>query len=177
MRVDLAMLDFHRIPDFYRVLQVDSDAAPAVIRAAYRKLAREYHPHACGDVRRMVTLNAAWQVLGDPARRAAYDEARAAAKKPRHTDLAAPQTTAPWRDTEVVAVGAPPGRPSGTVLDFGRYAGWSVGELAAHDPDYLEWLERTTIGRPFRRVIQALLGQRREAILKARPPQPARGRR
>jgi curved DNA-binding protein CbpA len=171
------MLDFYRTPDFYRILQVDSDAAPAVIRAAYRRLAREYHPDAGGDVRRMVALNAAWQVLGDPGRRAAYDGARAAANKPRHSAPTTPQTTAPWRDIEVVAVGAPPGRPSGTVIDFGRYAGWSVGELASHDPDYLEWLERTTIGRPFRREIEALLGQRREAILRARPPQPTRGRR
>jgi hypothetical protein len=28
------------------------------------------------------------------------------------------------------AAGPPPGRPSGTVLNFGRYAGWSLGEVA-----------------------------------------------
>jgi hypothetical protein len=26
------------------------------------------------------------------------------------------------------------GGESGTILDFGRYAGWSVGKLADHDP-------------------------------------------
>lgn len=33
------------------------------------------------------------------------------------------------------------------MLDFGRYEGWSLGELVVHDPEYLEWLERMPIGR------------------------------
>ena len=37
--------------------------------------------------------------------------------------------------------GPPPGRPSGSVLDFGRHIGWSIGEIARFDPGYLEWLE------------------------------------
>src|SRR5206468_3218431 len=49
------------------------------------------------------------------------------------------------------SMSAPPpprdGTASGTVLDFGRYAGWTVGDLSRHDPDYLLWLERTPIGR------------------------------
>ena len=40
------------------------------------------------------------------------------------------------------AAGPPPGRPSGTVLNFGRYAGWSLGEVARHDIEYIEWLDR-----------------------------------
>jgi hypothetical protein len=51
----------------------------------------------------------------------------------------------------------PPGRPSGSVLDFGRYAGWSLGQIATADPVYLEWLARTPIGRSFNREIHALL--------------------
>jgi hypothetical protein len=51
----------------------------------------------------------------------------------------------------------PPGRPSGSVLDFGRYAGWSLGQIAIADPVYLEWLARTPIGRSFNREIKALL--------------------
>ena len=51
----------------------------------------------------------------------------------------------------------PPGRPSGSVLDFGRYAGWSLGQVAIADPVYLEWLARTPIGRSFNREIGALL--------------------
>ena len=33
------------------------------------------------------------------------------------------------------------GRPSGSVLDFGIFAGWSLGEIARTDPGYLEWLD------------------------------------
>ena len=51
----------------------------------------------------------------------------------------------------------PPGRPSGSLLDFGRYAGWSLGQIAIADPVYLEWLARTPIGRSFIREIGALL--------------------
>ena len=32
------------------------------------------------------------------------------------------------------AAGPPPGNPSGTVLNFGRYAGWSLGEIARQRP-------------------------------------------
>ena len=59
--------------DLYEVLQVDRRAEPEVVRAAYRALARKNHPDFGGDVRRMASINEAWAVLGDPARRAAYD--------------------------------------------------------------------------------------------------------
>ncbi|MEJ7696427.1 MAG: hypothetical protein WKF78_07395 [Candidatus Limnocylindrales bacterium] len=54
-------------------------------------------------------------------------------------------------------------RPSGSVLDFGRYEGWSLGELVVHDPEYLEWLERMPIGRRYFDEIEALLGPGRAA--------------
>ncbi len=43
-----------------------------------------------------------------------------------------------WSQT----AGRPPGPTLSTVLDFGRYAGWSFGQIARHDPDFLEWLAR-----------------------------------
>jgi hypothetical protein len=64
------------------------------------------------------------------------------------------------------AAGPPPGRPSGTVLNFGRYAGWSLGEVARHDLEYIEWLDRAPIGRNYRQEIDELLrtsGRRRSA--------------
>ena len=57
----------------YEVLGVAADASPAEVRFAYRLAARDHHPDAGGDPRRMQDLNAAWHVLGDPIRRAAYD--------------------------------------------------------------------------------------------------------
>ncbi len=57
------------------------------------------------------------------------------------------------------AAGPPPGNPSGTVLNFGRYNGWSLGEIARKDLEYLEWLDRMAIGRTYRGEIDTLLRQ------------------
>jgi len=142
--------------DHYEVLQVHPRAEAEVIRAAYRALARKYHPDLGGSPRRMIELNDAWDVLGDAARRAEYDASRGAS--------AASQSAAPTQSgastgpsTEATHAGPPPGRPSGTVLGFGRYAGWSLGEIARHDRDYLEWLQRATLGRRLREEIDILL--------------------
>jgi hypothetical protein len=64
------------------------------------------------------------------------------------------------------AAGPPPGRPSGSVLNFGRFSGWSLGEIASRDLEYIEWLDRTPIGRTYREEIDAILraaGRRRSA--------------
>jgi molecular chaperone DnaJ len=59
----------------YDVLGVAPDASASTIRAAYRRAAREHHPDRAGEQSsaRMAAINAAWQVLGDPTRRAEYD--------------------------------------------------------------------------------------------------------
>ena len=67
----------------YELLGLPAGASQDEIRAAYRALARRHHPDtqhdadpATADQSRhtMAALNAAWAVLGDPARRQAYDE-------------------------------------------------------------------------------------------------------
>ncbi len=224
-------------PDPYKVLQVDPEAEEEVIAAAYRRLARKYHPDtATGpeSLGRMEAINAAWEVLGDPTRRAAHDRQRAlqaavarsgtgaspdgatadaAASGSRPTggssasgaarDPARPASTSrpgsPPRapEPETVsrdwssgrssvgggydpsmrkadgqgAAGAPPGNPSGSVMNFGRYDGWSLGEIARADIEYLEWLDRMPIGRPYRDEIDAILrqaGRRRSAAAETR---------
>lgn len=60
----------------YRILQVDQDADPEVIEAAYKRLALKYHPDTSTDPaagERMQELNQARAILGDPVRRRAYD--------------------------------------------------------------------------------------------------------
>ena len=76
--------------DLYKNLQVDPRAESEVIRAAYYALARKYHPDHGGDARRMVVLNDAWDVLGDPTRRAAYDASRIGASNQPTPAAAAP---------------------------------------------------------------------------------------
>lgn len=57
------------------------------------------------------------------------------------------------------AAGPPPGNPSGSRITFGRYDGWTLGEIARTDPEYLEWLSRVPIGRTWQAEIDALLRQ------------------
>jgi curved DNA-binding protein CbpA len=65
--------------DLYQILEVDSQAGIDQIKRAYRRLARRYHPdinpspNAKG---RMQAINQAYEVLGDPVKRARYDRWR-----------------------------------------------------------------------------------------------------
>ncbi|MBM3501441.1 MAG: molecular chaperone DnaJ [Armatimonadetes bacterium] len=62
--------------DFYEVLGVARDAADKDIRAAYRKLARRYHPDVCDEPdahERFQEIGEAYAVLSDAERRAHYD--------------------------------------------------------------------------------------------------------
>lgn len=230
------------VPNPYRVLQVDPEAEHDVIVAAYRRLARKYHPDVAvrpDSQARMVSINQAWEILRDPVRRAAVDRAlaraaaaaarvaaadaheRTRASSPssagsdaRSQGPADPDTGPSWplkgmqdlhggfgeesirvsRDRPTGrsvtgggydartmgtaqghgAAGPPPGSPSGSVLHFGRYAGWSLGEVSRVDLEYLEWLDRMPIGRTYQAEIDALLrsGGRRAAA----PPAGARRR-
>lgn len=62
----------------YAALEVSAEASPREIRAAYRRLARATHPDGNdGDPaleRRFKRIARAYEVLGDPRRRKAYDE-------------------------------------------------------------------------------------------------------
>lgn len=162
--------------DPYEVLQVHRRAEPEVIRAAYRALARKYHPDFGGEPARMVEITAAWAILSNAERRAAYDTESAKAFTRRSTDR---KGTAPAARQAPSANGRPaPSYGTGTVIDFGRYVGWTIGSLVDHDPDYLEWLARTPIGRRLTTEIDEALA-RRESDNAARrpPPQPLKRRR
>jgi curved DNA-binding protein CbpA len=171
--------------DLYEVLNVDPSADAEEIRATYRALARRAHPDVNADPAassKMAELNAAFEVLGHAGRRAAYDQSRRALNgttdtppgrtvaTPAEGPGAGPTTNRQPLGSRATA----PGR-SGTVLEFGRYAGWSLDELARHDPKYLEWLARTMIGRAYRDEIDKLLALKRQRPLSV--PTPARGRR
>jgi curved DNA-binding protein CbpA len=180
----------------YLVLQVQETAEPDVVRAAFRALARRYHPdEPTGSVERMTALNEAWSVLGNAEHRAAYDAAlRARVARLRGIDARSPvragSATAPrpgagagaptWSagssasTAAGLAGGTSPDEPCGPLaqrrhvdasptLDFGRYSGWSLTMVARHDPDYLEWLARTPVGRAWRSAIDNILRARMAA--------------
>lgn len=63
--------------DYYAILGVARGADQKTISAAYRKLARQHHPDinkAAGAEDRFKEINEAYQVLGDQAKRARYDQ-------------------------------------------------------------------------------------------------------
>jgi hypothetical protein len=61
----------------YEVLELDPAAAPEVIAAAFRRKARLFHPDVpgTGNAAAFMRVKAAYEVLGDARRRAAYDRA------------------------------------------------------------------------------------------------------
>src|SRR3954470_14323217 len=64
--------------DYYKALGVSSTATDKEIKAAYRKLSKQYHPDANkGSEERFKEISAAYDVLGDPTKRKEYDEVRA----------------------------------------------------------------------------------------------------
>lgn len=66
--------------DPYEVLQVSPNAEPEVVEAAYRRLARKYHPDVNSSpdaTKRMQIINWAYEILRDPDARREYDKFRA----------------------------------------------------------------------------------------------------
>jgi curved DNA-binding protein CbpA len=132
-------------PDLYAVLGVPNDADLPTIKAAYRSLARINHPDLGGDQRVMVRLNEAWQTLRDADRRAGYDR-----------DFGRFPDACTDRDGH-------------RVLDFGRYRGWTLAEIADRDEDYLVWLGRTPVGRSMQAEINEILLARSVAMAALHP--------
>jgi hypothetical protein len=75
--------------DPYRVLDVRHDATADEIKRRWRELAREHHPDRAGQnagerdrlTTRMARINAAYDVLRDPVRRARFDASPAARRE------------------------------------------------------------------------------------------------
>lgn len=65
-------------PDYYQILRVRADASQETIRASYRKLmvTLKMHPDLGGDHTMAAAINQAYEVLGNRAKREAYDRKR-----------------------------------------------------------------------------------------------------
>jgi len=209
--------------DPYAVLDVEPSASAAHIKRRWRELARENHPDTAGAAggeaerrtTRMARINAAYDLLRDPIRRARYDaspqgrrahgqaaEERAWAHEPAAGDATANpdggpppppptrpvtaryDTTAGFRRHNATTStrrptlrGHPPAdrRASGgldlrastptgpvrhsrnppriplpsleearrTPLEFGRFHGRTLGEVAELEPTYVDWIAKT----------------------------------
>lgn len=143
--------------DPYRILGVLPEADPDVIRAAYRVLARKLHPdgQSAGldpaTERKMTDLNWAYAQVRDAEARLGFDRTRVAAAPPTAAEPrthGAAHTTADYDSTRVK-------------LDFGRYEGWTLRDVAKRDIEYVQWLRRHASGARFRPAIDQLLVERR----------------
>ncbi len=80
------MLTWVKVRNPYEVLELPSTASPEEIRSAFRRLAAQHHPdrHKNSQVAqaRFTEINAAFQILSDPHKRAAYDRYGKAAFQP-----------------------------------------------------------------------------------------------
>jgi len=107
--------------DLYAVLGVAPGADARTIALAYRRLCRRYHPDVSrepGAGQRIREINAAYEVLGDPCRRLAYDRSRAATVPPADAWSAAYRA---WRETPRAPSSAPEAQLHTVpgALDFG----------------------------------------------------------
>lgn len=151
--------------DPYAVLQVSRHADAEVIKAAYRALARAFHPDgATPNLGRMTEVNRAYDHLKTPDARRRFDARSGAgiAVGPGWPPSGVSPTAAspapgspfhsrPLARRRMAHAAQEPG--AGAVIDFGRYAGWRIADLAAVDPDYLRWLSRHSAGIRYRETI------------------------
>jgi len=139
--------------DAYEVLQVDPKAHAVVLKAAHRALASLYHPdldQSDSSTRRMAEVNQAWEKVRTPDRREVYDRQRAKTREPAPAaPIVTPQSTSRPAPRRADAASAS--------LDFGRYQGWTLAQVAQEDPDYLRWLSRHSSGLRYRPEIERLL--------------------
>jgi curved DNA-binding protein CbpA len=113
----------HDLPDYYAVLGVASTASPAEIAHAYRCQVRSQHPDTGHDQQPdgLSAVLAAYAVLRDPARRAAYDQQRQSTTTIT-TDITSAPSSAP---------SAPPVAPPGRARPLLR-----VGPVRYHGPTH-----------------------------------------
>lgn len=166
--------------DAYEILEIRPECSQVVVTAAYRALAALYHPDASGgSSHRMAELNDAYALIRTPELRAVYDQQhnpRAAIPVQSVTEpvaagpiqAAVAAATASAATAAATATASAPGtsyaeaRPAG-VIDFGRYEGWTISDLARRDPDYLRWLRRHSSGIRFRAQIDAIFARSESA--------------
>lgn len=89
---------------YYDVLDLDRDATPEEIKAAYYKLAREHHPDVASDnpevTQKFALISEAYRILSDPQRRHQYDRTLPQKSYPlRH-----PTPEKIWRETTDVVL-------------------------------------------------------------------------
>lgn len=108
----------------YEVLGVGASAPHEELKRAFRRAMRETHPDTGGDHARFVAVQLAWERIGTPEKRAAYDAGRGI--RDEHPTFTA-QAARPRQDT----------RPKARA--YGHSGGWRRERYLAH---VREWVGR-----------------------------------
>ena len=99
--------------DHYVTLGVSPSATDADIKRAYRRRMREVHPDANGHdpqaTRKAAALNLAFETIGDPEKRRAYDARRVPSTRASRRQYEVWAEQPDWED--IVAESVPPARP------------------------------------------------------------------
>jgi curved DNA-binding protein CbpA len=152
--------------DPYRILQLHPSAAPELVEAAYRTLARLHHPDHSNDpgsASAMAELNWAYATLRDATQRAEYDRRRVAipvaepAGEEESASVVGSSLSQRFAQAAAAAADREPANAAATTLDFGRYAGMTLRQIARVEPAYLEWLKRHSSGIRYRQQIDQVL--------------------
>jgi len=119
----------------YEVLGVPADADAATLRIAYRRALRSTHPDTGGDPTRFHAVQIAWELVGTPEARAAFDRGTMGGSTPVPTRAAwAPAAPTPRRDSRPLARSY--GHPGG--LSRERYLAlireWAGRGVTVEDP-------------------------------------------
>ena len=135
-------------------------AAPAAGHTRYRSAASRHRPSGRpGRATPPRGQGPGWPIPG--MRTTGPATAPTASRPTGHRALDVPAAGTTRRRWGRPRATAPPARrPAtrpGACSGFGRYAGWSLGEIARTDLEYLEWLDRMPIGRTYQVEIDALL--------------------
>ena len=143
---------------YYRLMLAEN-ADEEIISTVYRKLAQRYHPDVDPSpeaARRMAEINEAYATLRDADKRRKYDQWLTSRRDRRRNDRLIVQQG----ESRYGSGGRPTGPPTGSVVEFGRYQGWTLGQIKRRDPEFLEWLMRVPIGQRYRDEISRMLGPR-----------------
>ncbi len=88
--------------NLYRILHIQHDAPPEIIRASFRTLMQSMrmHPDLGGDAKSAQLINKAYEVLSDPDKRLAYDNSLEKQQHPmihRTKRLASSKPSTQWQ--------------------------------------------------------------------------------
>ena len=127
----------------YEVLGVGAAATQDDLKKAYRRLLRETHPDTGGDAVRFVAVQRAWELVGSPDDRAAYDRgSRGGGTGSTHAAGASGSASTPGSGFGPATGGRASGRPASSTVKARTYGHPGGQEREVYLTLLREWVGR-----------------------------------